>query len=184
MSSDAHNTLAPVSAIAGEHATIETDPLDGSLWLHFVSPAVAEQKLHALHAHGLAAAASSPDRVHVTGWDARLLRYRLGVLLAGVDDLRVEWEATAELVRYHYDRRTQHGANEPELWEVLGDVEAIMRRCEPLPHHAPNVRDVATLLDLVAAAHEAYQQLITEHLDHAERVLADYIAEQGARAAS
>jgi hypothetical protein len=174
MSPDPRPTLAQLATLAGEHATIETDPLDRSLWLHCVSPAAAEQTVAALHAHGLAAAATSPDRIHVTGWDARLLRYRLGVLLAGVDDLREEWDATAEMVRYHYDRRAAHSAVEPEPWEVLGDVDAVMRRCEPLPHHAPNVGDVATLLALVAAAGKAYQQLITEHLDYAERVLADY----------
>jgi hypothetical protein len=69
-----------------------------------------------------------------------------------------------------YDRRRQQG--EPEPWEVLADVEAIMRSCIPIPHHAPRVADVATLLELVAAAEDSYQQLISEHLEYAEQVLA------------
>jgi hypothetical protein len=117
----------------------------------------------------MAATATASCRVHVTSWDARLLRYRLGVLLAGIDDLRIEWDATEELVLYHHDRRCQQG--EPEPSEVLADVEAIMRSCIPIPHRAPRVTDVATLLELVSAAEEAYEDLISQHLDYAEEVL-------------
>jgi hypothetical protein len=164
-----------VASIVGADVARTEDPLDGSLWLHLPTSHRAEQTLEALHRHGIAADARDSARVHVTGWDARLLRYRLGVLLAGIDDLRVEWDATAELARYHYDRRRQQG--EPEPWEVLADVEAIMRSCIPIPHHAPLVTDVPTLLELVAAAEDSYQQLISEHLDHAEQVLAAYRTE-------
>jgi len=39
----------------------------------------------------------------------RLMQWRLGALLAGVDDLRTERDATAELVRYQHDRRVAAG---------------------------------------------------------------------------
>jgi hypothetical protein len=75
------------------------DPLDGSVWIRFQSHTRSQTALRALAELGLAADDRGEGRLHVTGWDPRLLRRRLGVLLAGVDDLRVEWES---------DRRTRH----------------------------------------------------------------------------
>jgi len=91
-----------------------------------------------------------------------------------VDDLSEEWEATAEMTRYHHDRRVVAG-EDPEAWAVLGDVEAAMRSCVPLPHRAPQTEDVDTLLELIAAAEDAYQQLIAEHITYAETVLSEHI---------
>lgn len=147
------------------------DPLDDSLWVRMTSWPRAQEALSALLAHGLSAVDRSDCRLQVTGWDARLLRRRLGMLLAGVDDLREEWDATAELTRYHRDRRTAAG-EDPEELDVLADVEKTMRDAVPIPHRAPGTNDVDTLLQLVEAAEDAYQQLIAEHLDYAAQVLA------------
>ena len=113
-------------------------------------------------------------RLHVTGWDDRLLHWRLGGLLAGVDDLTGEWGSTGELVCYHYDRRVVAGV-EPDVAEILADVEGVIRSYVPIPHQAPRVEDVAVSLELVAAAEDAYQQLIAEHVEYAEHVLTVYI---------
>jgi hypothetical protein len=147
------------------------DPLDGSLWVRMSSWPGAQEALAAVMMHGLSALERSDGRLQVIGWDSRLLRRRLGMLLAGVDDLREEWDATAELACYHRDRRAAAG-QEPEQWDVLADVEQAMRRSVPIPHRAPATTDIDTLLQLIEAAEDAYQQLIAEHLDYAAGVLA------------
>lgn len=157
------------------------DPLDGNGWVSMSSPPAAEAARRALHAHGLDAHDLPDNRIRVVGWDSRLLRHRLGVLLAGVDDLTTEWDATAELVRYHYDRRID-GVCEPDLSDVLADVEAVMRTCQPIPHRAPSIEDVDRLRELIEAAEDAYQRLIAEHLDFAEHVLSSHIATRDAPA--
>ena len=45
-------------------------------------------------------------------------------------------------------------------------------RPDPIPRRAPRVDDIDVLLDLITTAEDAYQQLIAEHIDYAERVLA------------
>jgi len=40
---------------------------------------------------------------------------------------------------------------------------------------APRTKDVGVLLELVAAAGEAYEQLIAEHVEYAEQILTAYI---------
>lgn len=112
--------------------------------------------------------------MRATGWDTRLLRWRLETLLAGVDDLKAEWEATGEMVRYRYDRRAGSGV-EPEPWEILADVEQVMRNCTPIPHATPRVEDITTLLELIDSAEDAYQRLIGEHIEYAEAVLTAHI---------
>lgn len=89
------------------------DPLDGSAWARLRSGPRSQEAATALQAFGLAIADREDNRVQVTGWDARLLRRRLGALLAGVDDLQAEWDATAELVRYHRDRRVEVTGEDP-----------------------------------------------------------------------
>jgi hypothetical protein len=133
-----------------------------------VQEAIAE-----LLAYGLSTVDRRDCRLQVTGWDTRLLRRRLGIVLAGVDDLREEWDATAELARYHYDRRAAVG-EEPDAAEVLADVERAMRDALPIPHRAPAINDVDTLLELIDAAEQAYQQLLAEHIEHATTTLAAY----------
>jgi hypothetical protein len=155
--------------------SVETDPLDGTVWIRMSSWPRAEEARKALHAYGINAHDTRDCRLHVIGWDARLLHRRLGVALAGVDDLTTEWEATAELVRYHHDRRVDSG-EEPEPWNVLADVEAAMRTCIPIPQSAPNIADIEALLQLIDKTEDAYQQLIAEHLDYAERALAEHVA--------
>jgi hypothetical protein len=158
-------------ATGGVVLDVVCDPLDESLWVRMSSWPQAQDALTALLAHGLSAVDRSDSRLQVTGWDVRLLRRRLGMLLAGVDDLREEWAATAELTCYHRDRRTAAG-EAPEDFEVLADVEIAMRGAVPIPHRAPGTNDLDTLLQLIAAAEDAYQQLIAEHLDYAAQVLA------------
>lgn len=150
---------------------VVSDPLDGSVWVRLASWPRVQEALAALLAYGLSAIDRRDLRLQVTGWDARLLRRRLGTVLAGVDDLREEWDATGELVRYHYDRRAAAG-EPPEPAEVLADVERTMREARPIPHVAPATSDIETLLQLVDAAEDAYQQLIDEHVEYAERVIA------------
>jgi hypothetical protein len=123
--------------------------------------------------HGLAVVDRRDCRLQVTGWDARALRRRLGTAIAGVDDLRAEWDATAELTRYHRDRRAAVSGQDPEDLDVLGDVERTLREAVPLPHIASSSRDVETLLQLIEAAEGEYQRLVQAHIDHAERVLRD-----------
>ena len=147
------------------------DPLDATVWVHLPSPAAAAAAVTGLRTRGLDTARVNDLRLHVTGWDVRLLRWRLGVLLAAVDDLVAAVDLTTDLVCYHHDRRVEAGL-EVEAWAVLADVEATLRAATPLPHPAPRVENVDTLLSLVTAADEAYQQLITGHLDRAEQVLA------------
>lgn len=147
------------------------DPLDGTVWVHLSSWPRANEARRALADLGIAATEAHDAKLHVTGWDARLLRRRLATVLAGVDDLTIEWDATAELANYHYDRHAQAG-EEPDLADVLADVEATMRRAMPLPHTAPHTTDPATLLNLIEAAEDAYEQLISQHIEHAEKTLA------------
>lgn len=151
---------------------VVSDPLDESVWVQMSSWPQGQEAIAALQAHGLKVVERPDGRLHVTGWDDRLLRRRLGTVLAGVDDLQAEWNATAELVRYHYERRAEAG-EEPEPADVLADVERVMRDALPIPHKAPATEDVDTLLQLIEAAEDAYQQLIAEHLDYAETVLAE-----------
>lgn len=150
---------------------IVRDPLDDSVWVCLSSWPRAQEARRALAEFGLASCDGQDARLHVTGWDGRLLRRRLAIVLAGVDDLTMEWDATVELTNYCYDRRVAAGV-EPDPADVLADVEATMRRAVPLPHRAPNVSDIEDLLKLIDAAEDAYERLIGEHVDHAERALA------------
>lgn len=156
------------AATGGAVVDVVRDPLDESLWVRMSSWPRAQEALTALLAQGLSAVDRADCRLQVTGWDVRLLRRRLGVLLAGVNDLRAQWDATAELTRYHRDRRTASGEH-PEDFDVLADVEKAMRGAVPIPHRVPATDDLDTLLQLIEAAEDAYQQLIAEHLDYAAR---------------
>ncbi len=147
------------------------DPLDESLWVRMSSWPRAQEAASALIAHGLTVVDRRDCRLQVTGWDVRALRRRLGTLVAGVDDLRAEWDATAELARYHRDRRAAATGEAPEDFDVLTDVERTLREAKPMPHTASGSHDVETLLQLVDAGEDAYSQLIVEHVDHAAAVL-------------
>jgi hypothetical protein len=68
-----------------------------------------------------------------------------------VDDLSMEWDATAELARYHWDRRAGPG-KVPEAWAVIADVKRDMRASMPIPHAAPRPDDLSTVLALVREA--------------------------------
>ncbi len=163
-------------------ADIAHDALDDSIWVCMSNPEPAGLALKALNAFGIGGHDLEDGRLHITGWDGRLLHWRLGGLLAGVDGLRSEWDSTTDLVYYHYDRRIVAGV-EPDMAEILADVEGVIRSCVPLPHQAPRTDDVGVLLELVAAAADAYEQLIAEHVEYAERVLTAYIARQHSGAA-
>lgn len=147
------------------------DPLDDSLWVRMTSWPRAQEAASALIAHGLAVVDRRDSRLQVTGWDVRALRRRLGTLVAGVDDLRAEWDATVELARYHRDRRAAATGQAPEDFDVLADVERTLRDAEPLPHTASGSEDVQTLLQLIDAASDAYSQLIAQHVEHAAAAL-------------
>jgi len=47
-------------------------------------------------------------------------------------------------------------------------------RTHPTPR--PHIQDVDTLLELITAAEDAYQQLIAQQVDYAERALTTHIA--------
>ena len=115
------------------------DALDDSIWVHMPTAARAGLALNSLNAYGIGGHDLEDGRLHVTGWNGRLLHWRLGGLLAGVDDLRSEWAGTAELVYYHYDRRIAADV-EADWAEVLADVESVIRSCVPIPHQAPAPR--------------------------------------------
>ena len=167
--------LCRSAAGLAESPEVLVDPLDSSFWVRLPSAEAGERAARALAAAGVSASTGSPGRVHAAGWDARLLRRRLGVALAGVDDLMAEWDATAELARYHWDRRIAV-AGRAELWEVLADVERVMRSSVPLPHTATRADDIGVLLELIEQAEDAYGRLLGEHLEHAERILAEHAA--------
>ncbi len=145
--------------------------MDTTGWVHLPGSAAVTAAVTALRARGLDAAAVNDHRVHVTGWSVRLLRWRLGVLLAAIDDLTAATDLTTDLVCYQHDRRVAAGV-EVEGWAVLVDVEAVLRAATPLPHSALRVEDLDTLLELTAAAEEGRERLIGVHLDRAEHILA------------
>lgn len=165
-----------VGRICGAPVDIEVvyDALDDSLWVCMPKRGRAGSALKALNAFGIGGHDLEDGRLHVTGWDPRLLHWRLGALLAGVDDLRSQRGSTAELVYYHYDRRMAAGVD-PDMAEILADVESVIRSCVPIPHPAPRTEDIVVLLELVAAAADAYEQLIAEHVEYAEQALTVYI---------
>lgn len=151
-------------------AVFEHDAIDDSIWVGMATPTQAARTLKVLNAFGIGGYDLEDGRLHVTGWDSRLLHWRLGGLLAAVDDLKSEWNSTAELAHYHYDRRITAGV-EPDSAEILADVEGVIRGCVPIPHQATRTQDVDVLLELVAAATDAYEQLIAEHVEYAEQAL-------------
>lgn len=165
--------LRATAGTEGAVVDVVRDPLDEAVWVRMTSWTRAGEATSALMAYGLAVVDRRECRLQVTGWDVRALRRRLGALVAGVDDLRVEWDATAELARYHRDRRAVVTGDDPEYLDVLADVERTLREARPMPHTASGSDDVETLLQLVDAAEDAYSQLITEHVDHAASVLID-----------
>lgn len=156
-----------------EDVEVVGDPLDGTAWARMASWSHAREALTALNAHGISGHDCQDGRLHVTGWDIRLLHWRLGTLLAGVDDLTNEWDATAEMVCYHHDRRIAAGVD-PDPVEVLADVETALRRCLPFPRRAPGIDNIDSLLELIGAADDAYQQLIAEHVGYAEHALTQH----------
>jgi hypothetical protein len=158
-------------ATGGVVIDVVRDPLDDSVWVRMSSWRRAQEATAALIAHGLGVVDRRDCRLQVTGWDVRVLRRRLGTLIAGVDDLRAEWDATAELTRYHRDRRAAASGEDPEDFDVLADVERTLREAKPMPHTATGSQDIETLLQLVDAADDAYAQLIVQHVDHAAAVL-------------
>ena len=153
------------------------DVLDGSIWVSMPTRALAGQALKDLNDFGLGGHDFDDGRLHVTGWDRRLLHWRLGRLLAGVDDLQAGWDSTAELVCYHCDRRIAASV-EPDLVDILADVEAVIRSCVPIPHQATQTDDVAVLLELISSATDAWERLVAEHIEYAEEVLAAYLAHE------
>ncbi len=164
---------AATRAVGGHRSEdVVVDPLDATVWVHLpataVHPAVA-----GLRGRGLDAVAVNDHRVHVTGWDVRLLRWRLGVLLAGIDTLTACPDLTADLVGYHHDHLAADG-RPVEAWVVLAEVETALRAASPLPHPPPLVDDLDGLLGLVAAAEDAHERLIAAHLDYAEQHLTAY----------
>lgn len=159
--------------VENEVVEVVGDLLDGTAWVAMASWSLARDALTALNAYGISGHDCGDGRLHVTGWDIRLLHWRLGTLLAGVDDLTHEWDATAELVCYQHDRRVAAGVD-PDPAEVVADVETAIRRCLPFPRRAPRIDDIDSLLELIGAAGDAYQQLIAEHIDYAEHALAQH----------
>jgi hypothetical protein len=64
---------------------------------------------------------------------------------------------------------------------ALGGVRLLACAAIPIPHRAPRLEDPTRMLELIAVAEDAYQQLIAEHIDFAERVLVSHVAQrQGA----
>lgn len=169
-----------ICAEADRDGYVDVDPIDGSCWITMPSPAAATRTVTALTSHGIATAEpTDTGRIHSLGWDTRLLRIRLGTLLAGIDDLIDDFDTTTELTCYHYDRRQGTGRTIDPV-DVMTDIENALRGALPLPHRTPRITDIDTLRTLAAAAEDAYQQLINQHLDHAEHILATRTAGRAA----
>lgn len=64
----------------GNGALVEVvcDPLDGTAWVRMASWPRAREALTALNSHGISGHDCEDGRLHVTGWDVRLLHWRLG----------------------------------------------------------------------------------------------------------
>lgn len=70
-------------------ADIAHDALDDSIWVGMSNPKPAGLALKALNAFGIGGHDLEDGRLHITGWDGRLLHWWLGGLLAGVDGLPI-----------------------------------------------------------------------------------------------
>jgi len=55
-------------------------------------------------------------------------------------------------------------------WQGGGGVESALRGCVPIPHRAPHIQ-AGHRVRYFTAAEDAYQQLIAQHVDYAERAL-------------
>ncbi len=56
-------------------------------------------------------------------------------------------------------------------------VESALRGCVPIPHRAAHIQ-AGHRVRYFTAAEDAYQQLIAQHVDYAERALTTHIARQ------
>ncbi len=70
---------AATRSVGGHRSDVDVvvDPLDATVWVHLPAPAV-HPAVAGLRARGWDAVAVNDHRVHVTGWEVRLLRWRLG----------------------------------------------------------------------------------------------------------
>jgi hypothetical protein len=98
--------------------------------------------------------------------DVRRLRIQLATLLAAVEDLSQEWEATVELALHLRGQRLQRQqpAGTPA---VIADLEAIMRASTAFPTGACRPTTVAELLPAIQNAQRTYDDLLAQHLAHA-----------------
>jgi hypothetical protein len=91
------------------------------------------------------------------------LRIQLSTLLAAVDDLRQEWEATVELALHLRGQRQQR--HQPaDTTAVIADLEAIMRASAALPTGACQLTTLAELPPAIENAQKTYDDLLVQHL--------------------
>ena len=98
--------------------------------------------------------------------DVRRLRIQLATLLAAVEDLRQEWEATVELA-LHLRAQRQQRHQPAGTAAVIADLEAIMRASAAFPTGTCKPTTVAELLPAIENAQKTYEDLLAQHLAYA-----------------
>jgi hypothetical protein len=98
--------------------------------------------------------------------DVRRLRIQLATLLAAVEDLRQEWQATVELALHLRAQRQQRHqpAGTPA---VIADLETIMRASAAFPTGTCQLTTLAGLLPAIENAQTTYDDLLVQHLAYA-----------------
>jgi hypothetical protein len=98
--------------------------------------------------------------------DVRRLRIQLSTLLAAIEDLRQEWEATVELA-LHLRAQRQQRHQPADTATVLADLQAIMRASAAFPTGTCKPATVAELLPAIENTQKTYDALLARHLAYA-----------------
>ncbi len=101
------------------------------------------------------------------GPSVRQLQIQLATLLAGIEDLREEWDATIELAR-HLRAQRKHSA---DTAAVIADMEAIMRASAAFPTATHRFTSLDDLQPAIRRAQKTYDNLLAQHLTYAENYL-------------
>jgi hypothetical protein len=98
--------------------------------------------------------------------DVRRLRIQLATLLAAVEDLRQEWEATVELA-VHLRAQRQQRHQPVDTSAVIADLEVIMRASAAFPTGIHRLATLTELLPAIENAQKTYEDLLAQHLTYA-----------------
>ena len=181
-------TLAKQATAGDGRAVIavRSDPPDDAVVIQLTSWAAAnrvhtETGLYGLNSR-LGYLAEQPA-VRVLGWSLPGLHVRLACTLGAVDALsatvqrRCTAAAAIDDFHRHLDPADLAGDRvlDIEDWLIVAHIEAQLR-CAPVTPatDTPVTDDVATALALVTAADTRYNELLSTHIDIAERAIAGY----------